>query len=90
MTARIRSLLASGPLMVALNSGRTVRLSPGCWSADLRDAEVADNAHLDKLRRRGDIEVEQSDGEPEGPADQGDIPGGSKPQRSRKRPGAAG
>lgn len=90
MTVRIRSLLASGPLMVALNSGRSVRLSPGRWSADLRDAEIADNAGLDKLRRRGDIEVEQADEEAESPAAQEETPGGSRPQRSRKRTDAAG
>ncbi|MGW3287101.1 hypothetical protein ACWDR3_20945 [Streptomyces sp. NPDC001002] len=66
MTVRIRSLLTSGPIMVSLNSGRTVRLSPGRWSAELRDAEVADNAKVDRLSRRGDIEVEQSGEEPQG------------------------
>ncbi|MFJ6079988.1 hypothetical protein ACIQI8_01205 [Streptomyces sp. NPDC092369] len=94
MTVRIRSLLTSGPIMVSLNSGRTVRLSPGRWSAELRDAEVADNAKVDKLSRRGDIEVEQSGEESEAAAQEApaaqDDAGASKGTRTRKRTDSAG
>jgi hypothetical protein len=58
MAIRIKSLLVSGPVMVPLNSGLTVRLSPGQSSAELADVEVADNPKVDKLLGRGAIEVE--------------------------------
>lgn len=90
MTVRIRNLLTSGPLMVPLNSGRSVRLSPGRWSAELRDAEVADNAGLDKLRRRGDIEVAETGEGPEAPGAQEEGVGASRAQRPRKRADSAG
>jgi hypothetical protein len=89
MSVRIRSLLTSGPITVPLNSGRNVRLSPGRWSAELRDAEVADNAKVDKLRLRGDIEVEPAGEQPEAPAAQDDA-GAAKAPRPRKRTDPAG
>jgi len=58
MAIRIKSLLVTGPVMVPLNSGVTVRLSPGQSSAELADVEVADNPKVDKLLGRGVIEVE--------------------------------
>ena len=88
MTVRISSLLTSGPIMVPLNSGRRIRLSPGRWSAGLRDAEVAGNAGVDKLCRRGDIEVAENGEEPEAPATEEE--GAGTAQRSRKRTGSAG
>lgn len=90
MTVRIRSLLASGPIMVPLNSGRSVRLSPGRWSGELRDAEVADNAGLDKLRRRGDIEVAESGEGPEAPGAAEGNGSEGRAQRPRKRTDPAG
>lgn len=57
MALRIRSLLASGPILVPLTSGRTVRLSPGQHSEELHDVEVAGNDKVEKLRRRGLIDV---------------------------------
>ncbi|MFF4897832.1 hypothetical protein [Streptomyces sp. NPDC001068] len=90
MTVRIRSLLASGPVLVPLNSGRTVRLSPGRWSAELRDTEVADNAKVDTLRRRGDIEVEEAGDRPETPAAQEAGAGAAKDRRPRKPADPAG
>ncbi|MFG2937609.1 hypothetical protein [Streptomyces sp. NPDC048282] len=93
MSVRIRSLLASGPIMVPLNSGRSVRLSPGRWSAELRDTEVADNAYLDKLHRRGDIEVAESREAPEAPEApdaREEGAGASRAQRPRKRTDSAG
>lgn len=91
MTVRIRSLLASGPIVVPLNSGRSVRLSPGRWSAELRDTEVADNAYLDKLHRRGDIEVAESREGTEAPDAREEGAGASgRSQRPRKRTDPAG
>jgi hypothetical protein len=58
MAIRIKSLLVSGPVTVPLNSGVTVRLSPGQSSAELADVEAADNPKVDKLLARGAIEVE--------------------------------
>ena len=57
MAVRIRSLVASGPVLVPLSSGTTVRLSPGQVSGDLPDVEVANNAKVDKLKRQGMIAV---------------------------------
>jgi hypothetical protein len=76
MAVRIKSLLVSGPILVPLSTGRTVRLSPGQESDDLHDVEVAGNDKVEKLCRRGLIAVETVDdaAEPE-PA----------PERSRPR-----
>lgn len=57
MALRIRSLLTTGPILVPLSSGRTVRLSPGQQSDELSDTEVAGNNTVDKMRRRGLIDV---------------------------------
>jgi hypothetical protein len=62
MAVTIRSLLTSGPVLVPLTSGATLRLSPGQCSPEVDDVEVAGNAKVDKLRQRGVIEV-QADGE---------------------------
>jgi len=58
MAVRIRSLVASGPVVVPLSTGEAVRLSPGQVSDDLPSVTVADNAKVEKLRQRGLIEVE--------------------------------
>jgi hypothetical protein len=57
MAVRIRNLVTSGPVLVPLSSGTTVRLSPGQVSDDLPDVEVANNAKVDKLQRQGMIDV---------------------------------
>jgi len=82
MAVRIRSLLASGPIMVPLSTGRTVRLSPGEDSGELHDVEVAGNEKVDKLRRQGFIDVASVDEEAGPAAAQGRT-------SSRKRPDAA-
>ena len=61
MVVRIRSLLTSGPLVVPLSSGASVRLSPGSATDALADVEVANNAKVDKLRDRRLIEVVADD-----------------------------
>jgi hypothetical protein len=58
MPTRIRSLLASGPVTVPLNTGAVVRLSPGQLSDELQDVEVAGNAKVEKLRQQRVIAVE--------------------------------
>lgn len=63
MVVRIKSLQVAGPLLVPLNSGGTMRLSPGQVSAELPDVETADNAKVDKLVRRRAIEVLTGSGE---------------------------
>jgi hypothetical protein len=60
MTVRIRNLLVSGPLLVPLSSGGTVRLSPGQVTDELADAEIANNAKIEKLRAQQVIDVEQT------------------------------
>jgi len=67
MAVRIRSLVTTGPVLVPLATGTTVRLSPGQASDELPDVEVADNAKVDKLRQRGVIDVETADGSAETP-----------------------
>lgn len=63
MAIRIKSLLVSGPVVVPLNSGATVRLSPGQTSGELPDVEVADSQKVAKLAGRGVIAVETDDGD---------------------------
>lgn len=58
MAVRIRSLATSGPVVVTLTSGGTVRLSPGEASDELAEVEVTDNAKLEKLRSRRMVDVE--------------------------------
>ncbi|VVJ17642.1 Uncharacterised protein [Amycolatopsis camponoti] len=78
MAVRIRSLLVSGPISVPLSTGRTVRLSPGQESDEVPDVEVAGSDKVEKLRRRGLIDVETVD-------DAAAEPAPERP-RSRKRP----
>jgi hypothetical protein len=72
MAVRIRSLVTSGPVLVPLSAGSTVRLSPGQVSDDMPDIEVVNNAKVDKLRGQGLIDVETVDesGAPAEPPDQ--------------------
>ncbi|MEV6871443.1 hypothetical protein [Amycolatopsis sp. NPDC051128] len=79
MPVRIRSLLVTGPVVIPLNTGRNVRLSPGESSAELHDVEVADNVKVDKLVSQGVIAVDETT-EESAPA---------APSRSRKRSGSA-
>jgi hypothetical protein len=51
----------SGPVLVPLSSGTTMRLSPGQVSGEMPDVEVADNAKVDKLRRHGLIDIETTE-----------------------------
>jgi hypothetical protein len=62
MAVKIRSLVTSGPIVVPLSSGSSMRLSPGQISQELPDVEVVDNAKVDKLRRLGVIDVESTSG----------------------------
>ena len=45
------------PLLVRLSNGKTLRLSPGGSSGKLSDREVENNPKVDKLRRRGLLDV---------------------------------
>jgi hypothetical protein len=58
MAVRIRSLLVSGPLVVPLSSGVSVRLSPGAATDELADVEVANNAKIDELQELRLIDLE--------------------------------
>jgi len=77
MAVTITNLRASGPVLVPLTTGGTVRLSPGQQSEPLPDVAVADNAKVDKLQRLGLIGVE---------AVAASAPPAAEPTRSRKRP----
>lgn len=61
MAVRIRNLAMSGPVLVPLASGATVRLSPGQTSDEMPDVEVVDNAKVDKLRRQRLIDIETTE-----------------------------
>ena len=86
MAVRIRNLLVSGPLVVPLSSGGSVRLSPGEVTGELADVEVANNPKVDKLLERRLIDVEPAGDEapaPDEPADKTD-PGTPPAERSRR------
>jgi hypothetical protein len=70
MAVRIRSLLVSGPLVVPLSGGGSVRLSPGEATGELPDVEVTNNAKVDKLRERRLIDVEPVAEKPPEPAEE--------------------
>src|ERR1700686_2718386 len=101
MAVRIRSLVTSGPVLVPLSTGASVRLSPGQISDEMPDVEVANNAKVDKLRRQRLMDIApgvepaaepaaESNGESVAEPDaQGDSKGESRP-RSRKRTESSG
>lgn len=51
--------LSSRPVIVSLNSGEHLRLSPGEISGEIRDVEMKDNAKIDKLKQQRVIAVDQ-------------------------------
>jgi hypothetical protein len=61
MPITLTSRLLSGPLIVPLSSGGSVRLSPGQSSPELADVEAAANPALAKLVERGLVEVQQQE-----------------------------
>jgi hypothetical protein len=87
MAVRIRSLAPSGPVLVPLTTGASIRLSPGQVSADLPDVEVANNAKVDKLKRQGVIDVEsiEEPEEAEPAAESAPEPVSGPRAKSRKR-----
>jgi hypothetical protein len=95
MAVTIRSLLASGPLLVPLTGGGWVRLGPGEVTDELADVEVTNNGKIDKLRRRRLIEVkpvvEEAPVE-EGPVEEapGTSPGDEPESEPATKSGARG
>jgi|tagenome__1003787_1003787.scaffolds.fasta_scaffold20530816_2 hypothetical protein len=82
MAVRLKSLLTTGPVTIPLNSGNTVRLSPGQISDELHEVEVAGNAKVEKLRQRRVVEVVTDDS---APANASGEDAGTEPRtRSRK------
>ncbi len=81
MAVRIRSLATTGPILVPLSTGTAVRLSPGQVSPVMAPVEVANNAKVEKLRRRGLIELETVE-EQDAAAD-ADAPGGESTDQPR-------
>jgi hypothetical protein len=57
MPFTITNLRRSGPLVIPLLGGSTVRVSPGATSDELPDVEAEHNPRIDKLRRLGVIAV---------------------------------
>jgi hypothetical protein len=60
MPITLTNLLTSGPLLVPLATGGTVRLSPRQTSAELPDVDATNNPTLDKLVQRGMVEVRRT------------------------------
>jgi hypothetical protein len=80
------SNLTSRPIIIPLNSGVHVRLSPGEASAEISDVELKDNAKVGKLEQQRAIAVKRQDEgdkprEARGGADEG---GDTKKSRSGK------
>jgi hypothetical protein len=57
MPFTLTSKQTSGPLVLILPSGTTVRLGPGQTSPELPDVDVLDNPKLTRLRQLGVLEV---------------------------------
>jgi hypothetical protein len=60
MPVKIRNL-TSRLLLFSLNSGTTLRLEPGGTSGELGEAEVTNNAKVDKLQGQRVIAVERTE-----------------------------
>jgi hypothetical protein len=56
--------LTSRPVIVSLNSGTHLRLSPGEVVHDVHDVELKDNAKVNKLVQQRAIAVERAASEP--------------------------
>ena len=89
MPVKISNLLASGPVLVPLNTGTTLHLSPGETSQELPDVEVADNAKIEKLLARGVINVERLE-DSAAPADETAEPDSGPPEEEPSEPAAEG
>lgn len=86
MAVRIKNLRISGPILVPLTTGTTLRLSPGQVSDEVADVEVANNATVDKLQRQGVIRVERTE---ETPNPSPDAAAEAAPAKSRRRPSSS-
>lgn len=73
----------SGPVIVPLASGASLRLSPGETSPELPDVEAEANPALEKFVARGLVEVGQVD------AGRSDAEGAAGPSRSKGGRGRA-
>jgi hypothetical protein len=67
MPITITSLQLSGPLVIPLASGASLRLAPGATSAPLAEADIVGNPKIEKLTAQGAIAVN----EPSKPAARG-------------------
>jgi hypothetical protein len=62
--------LSPAPILIPLNSGGAIRVSPGTASGAIPDVDVKDNAKIEKLLSRRVISVEvRSEGEADASAD---------------------
>jgi DMSO/TMAO reductase YedYZ molybdopterin-dependent catalytic subunit len=61
MPVTIKNLTAT-MVYVALNSGDTLRLSPGQTSGEIQDSEVTNNLKVDKLKRQRMIAIVNLEG----------------------------
>ena len=72
--------LSSTLVIVPLNSGTHLRLSPGEALHDVHEVELKDNAKIDKLLHQRVIAVERAASEP---AEPDDAPEKKKPRAGR-------
>ena len=69
--------LTTRPVLLALSSGITVRLSPGDMSLELEDVEVQNNPKINKLRQQRVIAIHLPEAEQP-------VPAKPKPAKSRE------
>ena len=74
--------LTSRPLLIALNSGASLRLSPGEVADKVPDVELKNNSKIDKLVGQRAIAVARPAGAPETEAETDED---TEKPRSRKR-----
>jgi hypothetical protein len=90
MGVRLRNLQTSRPVIVPLNTGASLRLSPGQVSDELPDVAVADSPKVDKLLAQGLIDVEEANTEAESEKVEEAEPEPESRPRSRRRGTSAG
>jgi hypothetical protein len=77
--------LTTRPVLLALTSGATLRLSPGEMSAKLEDVDVQNNAKVNKLREQRVIAVHMLESEQASPAKSEAAKSGQATASSKKK-----
>ncbi len=77
--------LTTRPVLLALTSGATLRLSPGEISAKLEDVDVQNNPKINKLREQRVIAVHRLEAEQASPAKSETAKSGQATTSSKKK-----